>query len=74
METASLKSPTGTAQSLSPQARLGMLSPCRSFVNDHNNGLFGAGTVQAGPYTFQSDNAGWLTRWTGLQLYLTPLI
>ena len=49
MEIASLKSPTGTAQSLSPQARLEMLSPCRSFVNDHNNGLFGAGTVQAGP-------------------------
>ena len=62
MEIACLKSPTDTAQSLSPQNRLGMLGPCRSVCNDHQDGLFGAALCWLDPYKLQSDNVGWLTR------------
>ena len=68
---ACLKSPTGTAQSLSPQTRLGMLSPSRSVRNDHNNGLFSAALCWLDPYKGQSDNLGWLTRLTRLKAICT---
>ena len=64
MKIACLKSPTGIAQSLSPQNRLRMLSPSRSFGKDHQNGLSGAALCWLDPYKLQSDIVGCPTRLT----------